>query len=79
MERWLVNRRVAKLVILREGGESALLHSLNDITQIDFALKRIKNGRYGICSDCGIPIEQGRLEIIPETPICAGCAREHSH
>jgi RNA polymerase-binding transcription factor DksA len=79
MEQWLMNKRASKLVILKEGGERAVLHSLYDITQIDFALKRIKSNRYGICSDCGIPIEQGRLEAIPETSICSECARAQYH
>ncbi len=37
------------------------------IKQIDAALRRIEEGRYGICVATGKPIEKGRLEIVPHT------------
>ena len=37
------------------------------IKQIDAALRRIEEGRYGICVSTGKPIEKGRLEIVPHT------------
>ena len=72
--RWLKYRRESKSAILKQGGEQALSHSLQDIVRIDFALKRIEEGQYGLCTDCGCPIHEGRLKIVPETPFCASCA-----
>ncbi len=57
-------------------GEQSLLHSHDDIRRIDFALKRIMDGQFGICPNCGSLIEEERLEIIPETPFCSSCAHE---
>ncbi len=37
---------------------------------VDAALQRIETGEYGICVDCGEPIEQKRLEAVPWTPFC---------
>lgn len=37
------------------------------LIEIDYALKRIEDGTYGICEGLGIPIEQPRLEAIPWT------------
>lgn len=71
---WLLSRRESKLEILKRGGEQALSHSPKDITRIDFALRRIEDGQYGICTQCGFLIEQQRLKIVPETPFCAECA-----
>lgn len=71
----LYRRRESKLGILKRGGEQALSHSYRDITRIDFALKRIEEGQYGLCVDCGAPIQEDRLQIIPETPFCTDCAK----
>ena len=42
-----------------------------EIARIDAALARIEDGTYGICVKCGDPIEDKRLELLPETPFCA--------
>ena len=43
--------------------------------QIIAALARIEQGVFGICVWCEEEIERDRLETIPFTPLCAGCAR----
>ena len=43
--------------------------------QIEGALVRIDGGEYGICAECGKPIEDERLEALPFTPFCIECAR----
>jgi len=50
--------------------------SSNDIRrlrQIDSALSRIENGRYGVCIKCGKKITKERLEAIPYALMCIGC------
>jgi DnaK suppressor protein len=37
------------------------------------ALERIKDGSYGICSDCGNPISEKRLQSFPGTMRCLAC------
>ena len=39
------------------------------------ALEKIEGENYGICENCGKKIENGRLEIIPETKVCLICAK----
>lgn len=39
------------------------------------ALARLEAGDYGYCRRCGKPIEEERLEALPETPWCADCRR----
>jgi RNA polymerase-binding transcription factor DksA len=70
----LVARRNEKVEILASGGDHAKIHSPNDIVRIDFALKRMDEGQYGLCTDCGCEIARDRLRVIPETPFCASCA-----
>lgn len=40
---------------------------------INKALERIKNGTYGICVNCGKPIPEKRLEVMPEADRCLDC------
>lgn len=39
------------------------------------ALKRIEEGAFGQCEDCGDEIAQGRLELDPAASRCIDCAR----
>lgn len=46
------------------------------LAQIDAALDRIEAGTYGICTNCGRPIAEERLEARPWADLCIDCARE---
>jgi len=76
IERHLYFRRKSKIQILQNGGEQSLSHSHRDISRINFALKRLEQKQYGLCTNCGCIINMQRLEIIPETPFCTQCANE---
>jgi DnaK suppressor protein len=43
------------------------------LPQIDAALKRIDDGKYGTCTSCGKPISEGRLEARPSSTVCIEC------
>jgi len=49
------------------------------IASLKEAIKRLEEGQYGSCEECGGPIEPERLELFPETTLCAACARARSH
>ncbi|MBM3777278.1 MAG: hypothetical protein FJW23_03425 [Acidimicrobiia bacterium] len=40
---------------------------------IDEALRRIDEGSYGVCRDCGEMIAPARLNAIPWTRVCIAC------
>ena len=40
------------------------------LEQVEDALKRVADGTYGKCVECGLPIDEKRLEAIPWTPYC---------
>ncbi len=42
--------------------------------QIDRAIARIDEGKYGICEGCGSPISPARLEAMPAARFCIDCA-----
>ena len=45
--------------------------------QVRDALRRIDEGTFGKCIDCGRPIEPARLEAIPWTPYCIADQEKH--
>ena len=46
------------------------------LAEIDAAQKRIEDGTYGICTNCGKPIPTERLEARPWATTCIDCQRE---
>lgn len=49
-------------------------HDKHEIADIDAALQRIIDGSYGECRRCHQAIARARLEALPETSLCVGCA-----
>lgn len=47
------------------------------LTMVREALQRIEKGTYGMCVDCGRPIEPARLEAVPWTPYCLTHQEKH--
>ena len=50
-----------------------------ELRAIDAALARIVAGTYGICEDCGEPIDSQRLKAAPTATRCVECQRKHEH
>ena len=48
-------------------------HALADLTEVDAALARMRDGTYGDCVDCDIPIAPARLAAYPTARRCVGC------
>lgn len=46
------------------------------IEEVHGALKRIENGMYGICLECGQEIGLERLKVQPMTAVCIDCKKE---
>jgi DnaK suppressor protein len=40
------------------------------LVEIEAALQRIEDGSYGLCSECGRPIGEERLEAVPYATLC---------
>lgn len=43
------------------------------VQEIDEALRRIRDGVYGLCEECGRPIQPARLEALPYARLCMPC------
>ncbi|GAA6162687.1 TraR/DksA C4-type zinc finger protein [Pelagimonas sp. KU-00592-HH] len=66
-----------EMAVEREGDE--VLEQLgqsgqDEILRIRAALKRIRDGEYGICVRCGDDISAERLDVLPDAPLCKNCA-----
>ncbi len=47
-----------------------------ELAQIDEAIERLHEGRFGICDSCYQEIALERLQAIPETAFCLACEAE---
>jgi len=63
----------AAVSLLAETQLALLGPKRQELEAIEEALWRLENGSYGLCEECGQPIEWRRLEIMPETPLCRNC------
>jgi DnaK suppressor protein len=52
-------------------------HALADLTEVDAALARIRDGSYGECADCGVTIAPARLAAYPTALRCVKCQGIH--
>jgi DnaK suppressor protein len=48
-------------------------HALADLTEVDAALARMRDGTYGECADCDIAIAPARLAAYPTAQRCVNC------
>jgi DnaK suppressor protein len=64
----------ATLAFERQHPASLLGQARQHLAQIDAALVRLAEGRYGRCENCGQPIGAARLAARPLTTACIGYA-----
>jgi RNA polymerase-binding protein DksA len=57
----------------REHEMSVANNSRDLLEQVEHALKRISDGSYGTCENCGLPIGKMRLEAFPRATLCVDC------
>lgn len=53
--------------------EVAHAHAAGELAQIAAALRRVDQGSYGHCEDCGEAIDERRLRALPATAFCTAC------
>jgi RNA polymerase-binding transcription factor DksA len=88
MEVWIMGRRKTtsrakqRQEMLRElAAEEAVCVTIGKgysrATEAVDALRRIRDGTYGICADCGKRIPAARLQAKPEATRCVACQTEY--
>ena len=61
--------------------EKAFLFAARDgayLDQIEAALTRIKDRKFGVCRTCKTPIPRARLEAVPTTEVCVPCKEKQN-
>ncbi|NDP40024.1 MAG: TraR/DksA family transcriptional regulator [Rhodoferax sp.] len=48
-------------------------HDSEELDRLDAALRRIEDGSYGLCVDCGVGIPAARLHAAPDALRCIAC------
>ncbi len=43
------------------------------LTEVEHALRKFEEGTYGLCDNCGQPIDPARLEALPQANLCLNC------
>jgi RNA polymerase-binding transcription factor DksA len=66
---------VASDLFARESLVTAERHFHVDLSAVEDALRRVREGTYGICGDCGRPIAPERLDVLPQALRCVECQR----
>ena len=46
-----------------------------EVKEIKEAIRRLDEGIYGVCEDCGKQIEQRRLDVVPSARFCFPCQK----
>lgn len=54
--------------------DSVMRHYEKRLARTRSAKRRLENGTYGVCVDCGKPINENRLAATPEALFCIACA-----
>jgi DnaK suppressor protein len=57
--------------------EVAQTLAADELGQVMAALRRVDDGTYGLCEDCGEPIDERRLLALPATAYCTACQAIH--
>ena len=47
-----------------------------ELEQVNQALERLNAGEYGNCVECGEPIGETRLQVLPYATLCIQCAED---
>ena len=50
-----------------------------ELARVEYALERMREGRFGVCEGCETNIPMGRLLALPYAIYCIRCQREAEH
>ena len=46
---------------------------IDQLAGVEHALQKFEDGTYGLCDNCGQPIDPARLEALPQASLCLDC------
>lgn len=63
--------------LLADLDQAELSRDVVELRAVEAALKRLAGGSFGICADCGVPMEFERLWAEPAATRCVECQTRH--
>jgi len=48
-------------------------HIRHQLADVEHALHKFEEGKYGLCEECSQPVDPARLEALPEAKLCLSC------
>ena len=63
--------------LLADVAEAEVTRDLGELRMLEAALKRVSEGSYGNCVDCGAEIPFERLQAQPGAERCVACQERH--
>ena len=62
--------------VTAERGEAEVLSATlrESLDEVERALAKVEEGKFGTCENCGKPIPPARLEAMPTARLCIDCA-----
>lgn len=63
--------------LLTDLGEAETSRDVQELRALDAAHRRLADGGYGVCIDCGGDVGVERLRAEPAAPRCTECQRRH--
>jgi DnaK suppressor protein len=67
----------AVAALLSDVGHAELSRDLAEMLALQLAERRMAEGSYGVCIDCGADIDFERLKAAPGAPRCVACQMRH--
>ena len=50
----------------------------NALAEVEHTLQKFEQGTYGLCDNCGKPIDPARLEALPQASLCLECKAQQA-
>ena len=64
---------VSQITTSREMGWATRERLVERVNRLSTALDRLRDGRYGVCTECDERISPARLHVMPEVETCVRC------
>ncbi len=72
-------RLLMRRTVLSRAGQDRSEDPESELNRIEAALRRIDEGRYGICDQCGSAIGAQVILENPAATLCGSCLATHGH
>jgi DnaK suppressor protein len=64
---------LAQDYLSKERRSALVAQSRRQLEQVEAALRRLDEGTYGKCANCGAPVAPSRLKVLPAALLCIKC------